>query len=59
MPMHDSSVDNQEDVKLPRDPMGRQIVVVVAVALLTFLLTVLAVKVHQHFSQEMNVPSTR
>jgi hypothetical protein len=57
--MGDSAEGLSDDVKLPRDPMGRYIVVVLAVALLTFLLTVMAVKVHRHFTQETAVPSTR
>lgn len=57
--MGDSTEDNRGGVNLPRDPMGRQILVVLAVALLTFLLTVMAVKVHQRFFREADVPSAR
>jgi len=57
--MGDSTQNNSDDADLPRDPMGRYILVVLAVALLTFLLTVTAVKVHQHFAAEAAVPSVR
>jgi hypothetical protein len=57
--MGDSTQNNSDDADLPRDPMGRYILVVLAVALLTFLLTVTAVKVHQHFAGAADVPSER
>ncbi len=57
--MGDSTPNDRDDVDLPRDPMGRYILVVLAVALLTFLLTVTAVKVHEHFARGADIPSAR
>jgi len=47
-----------DDLELPRDPIGRQILLVLAVALLTFLVTVMVVKLRQHRAGQAAAPAT-
>jgi len=41
-----------EDMAVPRDPLGRNVVLVLVVASVTFLLTLVAVKARQHFTDK-------
>jgi hypothetical protein len=41
-----------EDLEVPRDPLGRNVVLVLVVASVTFLLTLVAVKARQHFTDK-------
>jgi hypothetical protein len=42
----------REDQEIPRDPLARNVVLVLVVALVTFLLTLLGVKARQHFASK-------
>jgi hypothetical protein len=43
-----------DDLKIPHDPVARNVVLVLVVALATFLLTLFAVKARQHFAAKPN-----
>jgi hypothetical protein len=42
----------EEDMEVPRDPLGRNVLLVLVVASVTFLLTLVAVKARQHFADK-------
>jgi len=46
-----------DKLEIPRDPLARNVVLVLAVALLTFLLTLFGVKARQHFTSKPTSPS--
>jgi hypothetical protein len=46
-----------DNLEIPRDPLARNVVLVLVVALVTFLLTLLGVKARQHFAGRPSPPS--
>jgi hypothetical protein len=48
---------DHDPLEIPRDPLARNVVLVLVVALVTFLLTLLGVKARQHFAAKPSPPS--